>query len=141
MSNSDTIAADHVAARLCIELRRNHIDQLEGVLARAGEEVSVASRDASRTNKGSTQPDIASHTGLGSFVCTDVPGTLRLTRKRGTLYLWRRGRGDQLVSSGPLSHSGPGYRLTIRPTGRHDAAPDGFTLDLDRAPGLHFKRQ
>ncbi|MCX4689757.1 beta-lactamase family protein [Kitasatospora purpeofusca] len=141
MSNSDTIAADRVAATLCIELRGNHIGDLEGVLARAAEEVSVASRDPSRANRDSAQPDIASHTGLGTFLCTDVPGTLRLTRKRGALYLWRRGRGDQLVSSGPLSHAGPGYRLTMRPAGRHDAAPDGFTLDLDRAPGLYFKRQ
>ena len=141
MSNSDTIAADHVAATLWIELRRSRIDQLEGVLARAAEEVLVASRDSIRTNGDSAQPDSASHTGLGTFVCTDVPGTLRLTRKRDALYLWRRGRGDQLVSSGTLSHSGPGYRLTMRSADGHDAAPDGFTLDLDRAPGLHFTRQ
>ncbi|GGV01513.1 hypothetical protein GCM10010495_10750 [Kitasatospora herbaricolor] len=141
MSNSDTIAADRVAARLCIELRRNHIDELEGVLARAADEVSMASRDPSRANGDSTQPDIAGHTGLGTFVCTDVPGMLRLTQKRGALYLWRRGSGDQLVSSGPLSHDGPGYRLTLRSADGNDAAPDAFTLDLDRAPGLNFKRQ
>ncbi|MFD4906576.1 serine hydrolase domain-containing protein [Kitasatospora purpeofusca] len=140
MSNNGTIAADRLAAKLGIGLRWNHIDQLEGVLARAAEEVS-ASGDPNRTNGGSAQPDIASHTGLGTYVCTDVPGTLRLTQKRGALYLWRRGSGDQLVSSGPLGHSGPGYRLTLRSAYRHDAAPDGFTLDLDRAPGLHFKRQ
>ncbi|MFG3056900.1 radical SAM protein [Kitasatospora sp. NPDC048239] len=141
MSNSDTIAADRVAARLCIELRRSVFDDLEGVLARATEEVSVASIHPSHAIGGSAQPDIAGHASLGSFVCTEVPGTLRLTRTCGTLYLWRRGSGDRLVSSGPLSHSGPGYRLTLHSADGHEAAPDGFSLNLDRAPGLHYKRQ
>ncbi|MEU5136851.1 serine hydrolase domain-containing protein [Streptomyces californicus] len=76
------------------------------------------------------------HTDVGSYRCADVPGTLRLTSAHGHLHLWRRGTADRLTATTDQAYAGPGYTLTLHtPPG---ARPPCFTLDLARAPGLHY---
>lgn len=47
------------------------------------------------------------------------------------------GTADCLTATGGETHTGPGYTFTLHTTG---ARPAGFTLDLARAPGLHYTR-
>ncbi|MFF2226948.1 serine hydrolase domain-containing protein [Streptomyces globisporus] len=76
------------------------------------------------------------HAEVGSYRCADVPGTLRLSRTDSHLHLWRRGTADRLTATTGQSYTGPGYALTLHaPPG---ARPPGFTLDLPRAPRLHY---
>ncbi|MEV4560895.1 serine hydrolase domain-containing protein [Kitasatospora sp. NPDC049285] len=139
MSNNHTIAADHVAARLGAQLRTPRVDGLEESVA-AALAVSTGPRASAYACEG-TRIDSEGPSILGTFVCAEVPGTLRLSHKDGALHLWRRGTGDRLTKSGPLTYIGPGYRITVQGTEDDEMVPERFILDLVRAPALLYKRQ
>ncbi|MGH3868836.1 MAG: serine hydrolase domain-containing protein [Pseudonocardiaceae bacterium] len=143
LSNNADIHADHVTA---------HIVQY---LAHGGALNKIHTcLDAFRTEDGTTprrnvpaaptDPPVPAdqHTWLGTFSCGEVPGVVRLSRHGPTLHLWRRGIADQLdcMCAERQIYGGPGYTLTIPTTnvlGNENI--NAFTLDLDRAPALHYR--
>ncbi|MFE0376185.1 serine hydrolase domain-containing protein [Streptomyces inhibens] len=132
LSNHTGIAADHVAATAL-----DHPDADPGEVLRR----SLQQRPEPPAPVNRPTHD-APHIPLGTYACEDVPGTVSLTRSEGSLYLWRRGTRDHLSRSGPATYKADGYTLTL-PTSPADEcvpSPDGFVLDLDRAPGLHYRR-
>ncbi|MHA4946112.1 serine hydrolase domain-containing protein [Micromonospora sp. SD19] len=139
LSNHAGIAADHVlAAALADPTHESGADPGE-LLSRA-----LASLPAHKTTTSTGSADAeAAHTSLGTFVCDEVPGTVRLTRSAGSLYLWRRGTLDRLTYTGS-TYAADGYTLTLNAfsaTNEDAPTPNGFVLDLDRAPGLHYQRR
>ncbi|MGH3897469.1 MAG: hypothetical protein ACRDTA_04285 [Pseudonocardiaceae bacterium] len=72
-----------------------------------------------------------------------MTGALRLSCHGRNLYLWRRGTADQLsrTRAAGQTYAGPGYTLTLLPTANDftNCDIDAFTLDLDRAPALHYR--
>ncbi|MFE0458144.1 serine hydrolase domain-containing protein [Kitasatospora sp. NPDC058965] len=141
LSNSRTVAADRVAASLRAELRGESIGHLESMLAKAVETTRGDPGEANHQTVDGGQAGADRHADLGMFVCSDVPGSLRLTRVCGHLHLWRRGTYNRLVRTGSRTHAGPGYQLTLSSADRGDSTPKSFTLDLIRAPRLHYTRQ
>lgn len=135
LSNNAGLSADRVTAAILQNLHQQPTLALKEALVR------VAALERTPGTAVQTQPtlDVCSqHTELGTFICDQVPGSLRLTRSTDTLHLWRRGRGDQLSRMRPGVYAGNGYILTLA-SGTDWA--DRFTLDLDRAPGLMYIRQ
>lgn len=138
LSNNAHIAADHVAASTLTDLARQPGTDPDQLLARALS--SRAARTPSvttSTRRGSTPK--AEHTSLGTYICDEVPGPLRLTRSDGTLYLWRLGTPDRLTRTSPATYAGEGYILTLKADADPGKPPRSFILDLDRAPGLHYR--
>lgn len=139
LSNHAGIAADQVlAAALADPTHESGADPGE-LLSRA-----LASLPAPKTttSTGSANTETA-HTSLGTFVCDEVPGAVRLTRSAGSLYLWRGGTLDRLTYTGS-TYAADGYTLTLNAfsaTNEDAPTPNGFVLDLDRAPGLHYQRR
>nr|WP_272924868.1 serine hydrolase domain-containing protein [Streptomyces sp. SID4951] len=138
LSNHTGIAADHVAATALTDL--GHCPEAD-----PGE---VLHRSLQQRPKPPptpvNRPNLdAAHIPLGAYACKDVPGTVRLTRSEGSLHLWRRGTPDHLTRTGPATYTAHGYTLTLTtsPADKSTSLPDGFVLDLDRAPGLHYRRQ
>lgn len=79
---------------------------------------------------------------MGAFACDEVPGVLRLSRHGPALYLWRRGTADQLACTcvEEQTYAGPGYTLTIPAADIvTNGYLDAFTLNLVRAPALHYR--
>jgi len=137
MSNHSGIAADHVAATTLADLDHHPEADLGEVLRR-----SLQQRPKPPPAPVNRPKLDAPHMPLGTYACEDVPGTVRLTRSEGALYLWRRGTRDYLTRSGPATYTADGYTLTLTtsPADKCEPSPDGFVLDLDRAPGLHYRR-
>ncbi|MDH6223667.1 serine hydrolase domain-containing protein [Streptomyces sp. MJP52] len=132
LSNHADVPADYVVRAARTEPGRDLSEFLPALPAIGSEPTKAVAQDDAR--------DV--HTQLGTYSCGEVPGTLRLTRHAGTLWLWRRGTCDRLVPSGATTFSANGYRVTFhRPFdgGERDQI-SGFTLDLDRAPGLRYVR-
>ncbi|MEU6295296.1 serine hydrolase domain-containing protein [Streptomyces erythrochromogenes] len=134
LANSTGIAADHALAAVLRALDEDHDrDDLEGVM-------SLAARRAQRSDlpvADGCAADGGAQRELGRFTCDEVPGVLRLTSTGDAFHLWRRGTPDRLAPVGPGMWAGNGYSLTL-PGGTDDIK--GFTLDLDRAPRLIYKR-
>ncbi|MFJ7244517.1 serine hydrolase domain-containing protein [Kitasatospora sp. NPDC098652] len=84
-----------------------------------------------------SQADDRAHVEVGTYACPEVPGVLRLTRTSSGFHLWRLGTCDQLVQTGPRTHAGPGYRITLD----RDQHAASFQLDLQRAPGLQYQQR
>ncbi|MDG4807719.1 serine hydrolase [Micromonospora sp. WMMD1120] len=139
LSNDAGIAADHVVAAAFADPTHDSGADPNELLNRA-----LGSRPARKTTCTGRAGTEAAHTMLGTYVCDEVPGSVRLTRSAGSLYLWRRGTRDRLTRSGS-SYRAEGYALTpnTSPMATFDdvPAPSGFVLDLDRAPGLHYRRR
>ncbi|MFF5171730.1 serine hydrolase domain-containing protein [Micromonospora sp. NPDC000089] len=138
LSNHAGIAADQVlAAALADPTHESGADPGE-LLSRA-----LASLPAPKTTTSTSSADTeTAHTSLGTFVCDEVPGAVRLTRSAGSLYLWRRGTLDRLTCTGS-TYAADGYTLTLDTSSTANevmSTPNGFVLDLDRAPGLHYQR-
>ncbi|OKI50975.1 serine hydrolase domain-containing protein [Micromonospora sp. CB01531] len=138
LSNGGGIAADHIATAALTHLNRDPDIDLRQLLSRA-----VQRRTASKTPfVGTTEPE-APHAPLGTYACDEVPGTVRLSRSAGSLYLWRRGTRDRLTCTGSSDYAADGYTLTL-PTTLVDGSeqtPDSFVVDLKRAPGLQYRRR
>jgi hypothetical protein len=137
-SNSASLRADHLAeclagaasSDLSALNRSDWIDEL------------AASRSDEPEGPGATPPtavDSVDHHWLGTFVCAEVPGRIRLSRRGGDLYLWRRGTADRLHSSGPGRQRGPGYSIQLPDHHDEGESVDILTFDLDRAPGLAYR--
>lgn len=77
------------------------------------------------------------HQRLGEFESGDVPGTIRITCADGDVHLWRKGTGYRLYagSTGDGRYFGPGFHLFADA----DGLRSGFTLNMDRAPGLEYR--
>ncbi|MEV1066033.1 serine hydrolase domain-containing protein [Streptomyces sp. NPDC050263] len=138
LSNHAGIAADSVVATVLANLDPCSTADIGEVLSRSVQRRSEP--PPSPTNHSDADPP---HTPLGTYACDDVPGTVRLTRSEDSLYLWRRGTRDRLARTGSATYTGDGYTLTL-PTatsGDDKLAINGFVLDLDRAPGLHYRRR
>jgi hypothetical protein len=140
LSNRADLHADHVAARVFHHgetVRAIDPDKVLQVANQFGP-TSPLPTFHERPNHAEGAPVGES---LGKFACVEVPGVLRLFRKANRMYLGRRGVSDELnaVGTGSNIYAGPGYRLTLHwETGAR--WPAGFTLDLSRAPGLHYER-
>ncbi|MFE7124991.1 serine hydrolase domain-containing protein [Streptomyces sp. NPDC057617] len=137
LSNHTGIAADHVVAAALAELTSHRGADPSKILARV-----LRRRPAPQSTCGGRPDSNAPHIPIGAYACGDVPGTLRLTRSAGTLYLWRRGTRDHLTPTGPATYAADGYTLTLPAAPADDGEPalDSFVLDLARAPGLHYQR-
>ncbi len=149
LSNDAGIAADHVlAAAIADPTHGSGADHgSRGLLAEPDIELLICAlgrRPARKTTCTGRAGTEAAHTMLGTYVCDEVPGSVRLTRSAGSLYLWRRGTPDRLTRSGS-SYRAEGYALTpnTSPMATSDDVPalSGFVLDLERAPGLHYRRR
>ncbi|WP_432144263.1 serine hydrolase domain-containing protein [Streptomyces sp. bgisy084] len=137
LSNHTGIAADHVAATALTDLdRRPEADPGEVLRRSLQQHPKPPLAPLNRPNLD------APHMPLGTYACEDVPGTVRLTRSEGSLYLWRRGTSDHLTRTGPTTYTAEGYTLTLTASPPESSmfSPDGFVLDLDRAPGLHYRQ-
>ncbi|MDQ0810181.1 CubicO group peptidase (beta-lactamase class C family) [Streptomyces sp. B3I7] len=134
LSNHASIAADQVAAAARAELGRTLEADLSKLLHRQPEPTPIVAE-----RSGADTP----HIPLGTYACDEVPGTLRLTRSKSSLYLWRRGTHDFLTRTGAATYAAKGYTLTLPTAPADDSAPtpDSFILDLDRAPGLQYQRR
>ncbi|WP_162890192.1 serine hydrolase domain-containing protein [Streptomyces olivoreticuli] len=137
-SNHTGIAADRIAITALAELDRHPGTDPDEILRR-----SLACRPE-RPPTPSDRPDHdAPHTPLGTYASEDVPGTVRLTRSEGALYLWRRGTPDRLNRTGPATYTANGYTLTL-PTKLDEGSNstvESFVLHLTRAPGLSYRRR
>ncbi|MCX4573436.1 beta-lactamase family protein [Streptomyces sp. NBC_01571] len=138
LSNHTGIAADHVTATALAELGRHPEADPRETLSRA-----LQHRPAPQSIPVDRPDSDTPHTPLGTYVCQDVPGTVRLTYSAGSLYLWHRGTRDRLTRTGPTTYTALACTLTLptTPADGEEPAADGFVLDLDRAPGLHYQRQ
>jgi len=138
LSNHARIPADRIVAAALSDLA-GQPDTHPGQLLTRALNTQPAPAPSATTRRHDGTPE-AEHTPLGTYTCDEVPGTLRLTRSDGTLYLWRRGTRDRLTRTGPATYTGDGYTLTLAATeaGPGDR-PRSFVLDLDRAPGLHYR--
>ncbi|MGW2720464.1 serine hydrolase domain-containing protein [Streptomyces sp. NPDC001492] len=134
LSNHSGIDAAQVSAAARAELARTLEADLSKLLHhQPSPPPTVADRSGADTP----------HIPLGTYTCDEVPGTLRLTCSKSSLYLWRRGTHDCLTRTGAATYAAKGYRLTLPTAPADDSAsmPDSFILDLDRAPGLRYRRQ
>jgi CubicO group peptidase (beta-lactamase class C family) len=135
LANTTDVAADHALAAVLRALEQHPgqgLDELLPLAAeRARQPVTTAATDHREDDGNQPRRE------LGRFTCDQVPGTLRLTRTGDTLHLWRRGTPDRLAPVGPATWAGNGYTLTLPGDTDHI---EGFTLDLDRAPGLAYVR-
>lgn len=140
LSNRSDIPADRIAATAADELTRSPDADARHLLAHAARIAPVPDGHSGLRARLKEILD-ASHTVLGTYVCDDVPGDLRLSRRAGALYLWRRGAGEQLTRTGTDRYVSTGLGLYFPGAPRKDAefSPDAFILDLDRAPGLHYR--
>ncbi|MFI9327727.1 serine hydrolase domain-containing protein [Kitasatospora sp. NPDC052868] len=135
LANATDLAADHVVAAVLRELDEHPDHDVGDLLPLAA---ARARRPPRAAEDGHDQQDDGQlHRELGRFISDQVPGTLRLTRTGDALHLWRRGTSDRLTPAGPTTWTGNGYTLTL--TSDADDT-EGFTLDLDRAPGLAYVR-
>lgn len=135
LSNNSGVAADHVSAAILRDLRTHPAQSPREALIRAAT-LQQSPHNAVRAQHTHGEP--SPHTELGTFICDQAPGSLRLTRSASALYLWRRGTKDQLIPASQGAYTGNGYILTV--PGSTEQI-DRFTLDLDRAPGLTYIRQ
>ncbi|MFZ3470265.1 serine hydrolase [Streptomyces sp. 4.24] len=135
LSNNADIAADHTTAAILRGLGEHPERDTGDVLCQAS---ALPQRPKGAVRTQQAHGDHSPHVELGTFTCDQAPGSLRLTRSADALHLWRRGARDELTQTGPTTYTGNGYTLTV--AGRTDQL-DGFTLDLDRAPGLAYVRQ
>ena len=78
------------------------------------------------------------HTKIGSYVCPEVPGSLRITEASGILYLWRRGTPCVLNRVAAHEYLGAGLQLVL-PTDADGSNLESFVLNLHRAPNLRFR--
>lgn len=137
LSNHSGIAADHFAATALREFTRAPDAEAEELLGRAL--LAHRSRQPETESAARAEDPHTPHTPMGTYVCEEVPGTVRLTRKEESVYLWRRGACDRLVPVSPPSlFTANGYTVTL--PGDVGDGPDSFILDLDRAPGLNYQR-
>jgi hypothetical protein len=136
LSNHAGISADHVAAAAMADLTRHPSTDMSRLVSR-----TLRAQPTPRTTAADDLQE-APHTPVGTYACGEVPGTVRVTRSGGSLYLWRRGTRDRLVRTGTTTYRANGYALTLPMTqgSGSEAALDSFLLDLDRAPGLHYQR-
>ncbi|MFE7269413.1 serine hydrolase domain-containing protein [Streptomyces sp. NPDC057623] len=136
LSNHTGIVADHVAAAAVTDLNQHPEADLGEVLSRS------LQRQPATPHIPENHPGTHTHhTPLGTYACEDVPGTLRLTRNEESLYLWRRGTPARLSRTGPAKYTADGFTLTLPTNPADDRPPEGFCLDLDRAPGLRYQRR
>ncbi|WP_165949822.1 serine hydrolase [Micromonospora sp. KC207] len=138
LSNHAQIAADHVAAAALTEFTQDSGTDTGELLSRA-----LLSRLAPEPAHPAGVDAEAAHATLGTYSCDEVPGTVRLTRSAGSLHLWRRRTPDRLDRIGPAIYAANGYSLTVALplTDGKVPPPDSFVLDLDRAPGLRYRRR
>ncbi|GAA1468170.1 beta-lactamase family protein [Nocardiopsis exhalans] len=135
LSNHSGIAADRLAATALREFARTPDTDAHELL----NDALLAYRSPQPKTEPPTEASYAPHTPVGTYACAEVPGTVRLTRKAGALYLWRRGTCDRLIpASKPSVLTANGYAVTLPDDARD--GPDSFVLDLDRAPGLRYQR-
>ena len=134
LANATDLAADHALAAVLRSMEQDPGRDLEELLPLAARHAQQPAETAAADHE---DDDERLRRELGRFTCDQVPGTLRLTRTGDTLRLWRRGTPDRLTPAGPATWAGNGYTLTL-PGGTDDV--EGFTLDLDRAPGLAYVR-
>lgn len=144
LSNNTDISADHLAAHLVQRLTGR--DTPNEICAWLGAFTIRDGAAPKRATPGTaTEPHAPAdqHAWLGTFACDEVPGTVRVSRDGPALYLWRRGTADQLTPTcgkGRI-YAGPGYTLTVpEANALTNDHLDAFTLDLARAPGLHYRR-
>ncbi|MFF2374754.1 hypothetical protein ACFVUW_10260 [Streptomyces xiamenensis] len=135
LANTTDLGADHAAAAVLRALEQNPGQDLDELLPLAAERARHPATTAAADHRGDN--GARPRRELGRFTCDQVPGTLRLTRTGDTFHLWRRGTPDPLAPTGAATWAGDGYTLTL-PGGTDHI--EGFTLDLDRAPGLAYVR-
>ncbi|MFI9273942.1 serine hydrolase domain-containing protein [Kitasatospora sp. NPDC052896] len=132
LANTTDLAADHATAAVLRELAEQPGQDLAELLPQAAGHARRPAKPAAdgRDDDGQLRRE------LGHFTCDQVPGALRLTRTGDTLHLWRRGTQDRLAPAGPATWAGNGYTITLETD-----HVDGFTLNLDRAPGLVYRKR
>ncbi|MET8253425.1 hypothetical protein [Micromonospora sp. NPDC005197] len=137
LSNHTDIAADHVAAAALADLTHDSNVDPGQMLSRA-----LSSRSAPKVTSPGGVDLQAPHITLGTYTCAEVPGSVRLTRCAGSLFLWRRGTLDRLTCTGS-TYVADGLTLTLDTSSADEdvPGPNGFVLDLDRAPGLRYRRR
>jgi len=131
LSNHAEIPADRLASAALASLTRDQRADPASILAAAAPGTSNGACDEDHPAPGTR------HQAVGTYRSDEVPGTLRLTRGGGHLYLWRRGTAQRLVPLSPQTHKGEGCTLVF-PADPGNDPPRSFTLDLDRAPGLQY---
>lgn len=138
LSNNSDIRADHLAATIDSHASR---DAIKTVV----EAVTAPADCGPKNGPGPKHKPLISadeYVWQGTYACDEAPGPLRLSYDGTDLRLWRRGTADRLTHADLTgrTHAGPGYTLTIlAPESITHGRPDGFILDLTRAPGLHYK--
>jgi CubicO group peptidase (beta-lactamase class C family) len=138
MSNRADLPADRLASLLLKRPDRAN-DEIEGAVRRVlGSRTAQIFRAADSPSSGASCEESAE----ADYTCVEVPGVLRLVRSGQDFHLQRRGFRDRLVQTEPpegRTYAGPGYRL--REIGAATAElPNTFLLDMDRAPGLFYRR-
>lgn len=131
-TNADWIPADKIMA----ELIRTRCTP-DGVEAAVGGHIARPS--PGRAPKAATS-DEQPLEDLGRYYAQDVPGSIRLGRSLDGLSVTRRGTVDCLRSDPELPQRFRGHGMSITLTAPGTLPPDGFILDLDRAPGIQYAR-
>lgn len=141
MSNRADLNAAHLARQLLTQPdlpQRSMKDLVKNALTRRTDAASSAHDTPSRS---ATSDDFTDGIHL-EYVSDDVPGVLRLSRAGRVLRLQRRGSVDHLTETdAPNSvYRGPGYTIHSLHLSE-EPLPASFVLDLDRAPGIQYRRR
>lgn len=138
MSNRADLLADRLACQLA--RRRSEVADLDMQSVVTEVLMSRPTSQQQRTHGSSPGAEGSAEEVSAEYVSEDVPGVLRLVTNERGIHLQRRGACDHLGQPDPDGwYGGPGYRL--RPDVSGIALPLTFVLDLDRAPGLRYKRR
>lgn len=105
LSNHAEIPADRLASAALASLTRDQRADPASILAAAAPGISNSASDEDHPAPGTR------YQAVGTYRSDEVPGTLRLTRGGGRLYLWRRGTAQRLVPLSPQTHKGEGCTL------------------------------
>lgn len=132
VTNADWIPADRIMAALI--RTRCTPECAEAVVS---EHVTRPPRNRSPEAPTGTEQPLDD---LGRYHAQDLPGFIRLGRRRNGLSITRRGTIDDLQPDPDLPQRFRGHGISITLATPGPCPPHDFMLDLDRAPGIHYVR-